>query len=401
MYTFKKSVFCAMEEFLLVSNTSRVVMTISKFFYDKHNFKVFEHIKEPELSNITRAVFLKVNDDCKAEGITSIEQMNLRAMSALKDAIRSHMIAPTPFTHQQQSAAPPAPNPSPLETAMEEDEFFAKMRLLEDTRKNFETPPSAPPAPQLAHPVPIGTVLPTQSGSTEAINTPQPAQPTQAAMISIKPSSVVVLNGWDRQVAFSPKRNTIVWAGPISPSVSRISIDAVLLPGHVSALTPYVILEIQGVGGQTETVNLISKQGASANAQNAYGSTPGGTWAVYEPVSQGHYITPLACPWTLRLFDAFKAPLNLGEDVATVVSGSKDSASRIYVSMHGDLTPGNAILLEGANGNSIMCNVTGKYKDQNGNGSLVELSQEIQVAKFVGATIVNIQKQFVVLLALF
>ena len=399
-----------MAEFMLLTNTNRVIMTISKFFYDKYNFKVFENIKEPELSNMTRAIFIKVNDECKADGIVSIEDMNMRAMSALKEAIRSKVQGstsqqqpPQPLQqHQHQSSTESSQSipiqshaavhltaimgdmqQNKLETALEEDEFFSRMRLLEDNRKAFEMPPAAPPPAQLTHPVPIGSVLNTD-------NTHSVAQPQQ----SMKPSTVVTMHGWDRQVAFSPQRNSLVWAGPLSPSVSQVSVVALLLPNHVTSITPYVVLEVVGVGGQTESVHLIPKTNTSTNV---YGSGPDNGWVAYESIKDG-FMTPLACPWNIKLFDAFKAPLSLGEDVATIIGGVPGSANRVLVNNPGDINFKNVVLI-----NNKMINVSGMYKGSSTSpqhSSVIELSVDVKADDLIGTPIVNVHKQFVVIMVL-
>jgi hypothetical protein len=261
-----------------------------------------------------------------------------------------------------------------METAIEEDEFFKRMRLLEDARKAFEALPASAGGPTPTMLQQPSFTPPNGVGVSPPLTTPTPApiiaNPSEFTKKHI--GSIITVSGWERNATFAPKRNSLVWGGPLASTISEITVEMVVLP-NIALMTPFVVMEIQGVGGQSEKVYLIPK-GDSAHSH-------------YKAINR--VIPALGCPWTIRLFDAFAQPLNIGED--TTVVKHIVAPNRFYVSELNDIAHGTTVLVNG-----VSAVVTSISKDAN--GVAVETSSPFS-SNIVNATVVNVNRQFTLIVS--
>jgi hypothetical protein len=143
--------------------------------------------------------------------------------------------------------------------------------------------------------------------------------PTQISTVFMPQPTVhgqeLLINSWQRNWVQYPSRNGFLWNGPLPTGVdlteSRVS--HVLLPrAFMETLkSPYLVLQLEGAGGQMSQSILVPAVGGSG-----IGS---GTWGTFVPAAPTlGYLKPLACPWRVKLLSAEGRLLELGKDGETV-----------------------------------------------------------------------------------
>ena len=377
------------DQFMQMNNTNNIIMTISKFMYDIYNIKVFELIKEPELSNMTRSVFIQVRDENDGTNGNngsnySIEHLNKRAMSILKETILSYneniVKRQEKEKEKQEKEKEKQENKlnhdnfdigNQFETALEEDEFLKRMKILEEGRKDMNLTQVEIVKPDKPFFPPTGV---TTNAKTELFITKTIVQqPQQTPSVT----NVININSWARNATFSPSRNSFIWAGPILSSIKSLTIKSLMVPSNL--ITPYIIMEIQGLGGQINHIHFIKS--------NSTNSTD--IWDKYTSIQPE--ILPLGCPWTIRLFDAFTNPLSLGDDNVNVTAITNNI---LTVNDIGDLHQDSLIMLGGITSNILKIN-------RQANTFIIETSTNYQhlLKHYSNLTIINLNKQTSIILS--
>lgn len=248
---------------------------------------------------------------------TNIETFNKQLILQIREHVISNLAkrAPQPNIPPAPKAPPPAPKP-PItnsdiyavpesdKTDENQDEFFQKLQQLEMQRKApIATPP---PEPVPANPSRLSNVQ--VSSTTTTVPTPPPPTPITV----IVPSTTVANHGIitrihsiDRNWIYNRAISSMVWSGPLPKQIdeNNIRIVALMLPRVCMECTPYVLLRIEGAGGQQADVCMLPSESVV------------GTWVKYQPCTANEHMRKFATPWTLRLLDAYEKDLqSIGED---------------------------------------------------------------------------------------
>ncbi len=289
------------------------------------------YVSEQELHKLVADTMMQLQNtkDREKEEI-DVEKWNKQTILAVRDIVRQRA---------------PKTGPGPATESIAEthgDPFFAKLQELEAARKSgnvwmaAENPvPNPAPAPVVAQAPPPTTV------STIYMQAP----PEKATAIHIR--------SWHRSWVNAPLRAAFTWSGPLPTSmdVNSMYLSSVIVPKQTMVWTPYVILEMEGAGGQVNECILTPDSNSVSN-----------TWEYLRPCTRSiGYVRPLALPWKLRLLDADRELLPFGRDHWKVQSIQHiGSISRLTVSSMGPLNKDFAsnewLLLSGA-GLEMRCKV--------------------------------------------
>jgi hypothetical protein len=255
--------------------------------------------------------------------------------------------SPPPQALQASQALPHSPLPEPMEltpekSALEKDQqFLEELKRLEMSRRlpligNDGSAPAASAPPASAMDLLLPKVAPAQIPSHIAtVFMPAPAKRGQELLIQ----------SHQRNWVQYPHRNGFSWGGPVPPG-GELRIEKVFLPEYDASRlhSPYLVLHLEGAGGQTAQVYLYASQG---NIQ-------GTGWRIYEPMASTlGYIKTLACPWKVRLLLASGKPVEMGTDGESV----EVNASGV-VSTKAERSPGDQWWLFGTNGSIYPWNLT-------------------------------------------
>jgi hypothetical protein len=278
--------------FFAVKNVQHIFELCRRFLVDKYQVDV----PEKQLRTILQDVMQELQDYFDNHPpMPPVDELNKRTIIRAKEKILLLM---------RDLTMPPSPPPPPaasLPKSPEEDdtqdpkdeEFFNKLQQLELQRSaSIATPAPTPPKEPLL--VPSAPLPPPPSGPTVLY------VPTTAPLRS---SQTVLIAGIDRDWQYFHDRASMVWSGPLPISESsQLSLSALWLPSGVDQHTPYVLLEIEGAGGHLLEV-------VCSRAQK------GDTWDMWRPISDSSaLLKSVACPWNLRVKDAFRELLPLGSD---------------------------------------------------------------------------------------
>ena len=180
-----------------------------------------------------------------------------------------------------------------------EDQFFIRLKNLENTRNSTSSfkitnnesflKQNTQSSLQQIQPVVIQQLLPTNSnGVTKSI----------------------IINAVNRDWIYFNDRNAFIWSGTIFPiETSSFKLANILLPKRVSKYTPIVILEITGASNKIiEFVLILNNIGV--------------TWDSWKCVNDG-IIQNISCPWTLKLLDENRIPIDIGKDGSLIKTTSR------------------------------------------------------------------------------
>jgi len=187
-----------------------------------------------------------------------------------------------------------------------EDQFFIKLKNLENTRNitsSIKTTNSEQflvqntiqslnqPFQQQLQPVVIQQLLPTNKNEI---------------------TKSIIINALNRDWIYFNERNAFIWSGPTNPiETSSFKLANILLPKRVSKYTPVIILEITGASNKViEFVIILDNIGV--------------TWDSWKCVNNG-IIQNISCPWTLKVLDENRIPVNMGKDGSLI-----KTVSRLY-----------------------------------------------------------------------
>lgn len=333
-------------------------------------------------------------------GRLALGDLNKRAITA----IRYRVIAPETLATTSSVPGPTLPLPvmdrgesgaaGDGDADGDEASFMEKLQELEQRRKVlWAAPPVATAPPVASAPVPPAATAPAVAPAPTPILL---VPPTPIAA----PSVPFIIHGWDRNRREHPGRAAFVWNGRIPPTIAPTSLKVacIWLPASATTSdpTPYVRLEVTGAGRQVADVICCGSSGASA-----------AHWTLWKPCSDSLARLPaLAPPWMLRVRTAEGHLLDLGTDDA-IVRGASSYGGSLRLDCGGDrigvATLGETLHLYLTNGDLVRVRVSGRI----GADLLVDLiiaggadagAETIAVASFIGAEIVNVSRQIVVLL---
>lgn len=237
------------------------------------------YVSKEELQGLVADAMRRISKEREQE-TPDLESWNKQAIILVREAMKQRK---------------PTEAVTPEETG---DPFFTKLQELEVTRKSSnmwlqQTPAVAPASVLATPPVPSDT---SQAPSVTTIYMQSP--PEKGVAVHIR--------SWHRMWTQHPERGTYKWSGPLPNGIDVHStyISCVIVPKQTMTWTPYVILEIEGAGGQVNECILVPDS-KSVNS----------TWEYLRPTTKalGH-IRPLALPWTLRFLDADREILPYGSD---------------------------------------------------------------------------------------
>lgn len=354
--------------FLVRTNFDHVFGLARQYFQDTNTL----FVTDKELHKLVADTMVQIQaakERDKEE--VDIERWNKQTILAVREIMR------------QQKPATTVENQQPSEPAG--DPFFTKLQELEVARKagnvwmQTDTPVSAPPPPPpAAVPSP-----PVTSVSTIYMQAP----PEKGTAIHIR--------SWHRPWMTSPSRAAFLWQGPFPASmdVNTMYVSSVIVPKQTMIWTPYVILEMEGAGGQINECILTPDSKSVSNV-----------WEYLRPCTRAvGYVRPLALPWKLRLLDADRELLPFGKDhwkIDGIQHVGNNNISRLAVScvsgsgetiaLNKDFVTNEWLLLT-CNDTEVKCKVVAVGP------STIDVD-EVVTLKYIGASILHLHRQSCIIL---
>lgn len=337
------------------------------------------YVSKEELQKLVADTMMSVAKEKEKEEV-NLEAWNKLTILTVRDYVRSRK--PTVATN-----TPLPTTPQYEESEPEGDPFFIKLQELEVARKSgnvwagLQTSASAPAAATLATPP-----VPSESSQVPSVTTVYMQSPPEK-------STAIHIRSWHRPWIHQPDRAVYNWSGPFPNGADLMAtyVSNVIVPKNTMTFTPYVILEIEGAGGQVNECILIPDS-KSVN----------GTWEYLRPPTKGMgHIRPLALPWTLRFLDADRELMNFGSDHWSVenVQHVREDVSRLTVShpkykpsgISKDFTTGEWLLIETSGDRQVRCKIIAVGPDT------IDVQDKIDV-HFRGAKILHLHRQSCVIL---
>ena len=238
------------------------------------------------------------------------------------------------------------PLPLPQIEVKENDEssFLRKLEDLEITRRirpdinQLQNPPIdyiplQQPIPQIPQVIAAPTVI---------------YIPTKTKISDLKQ---MIINSIDRNWEYNPKRSIFIWSGNIPNDENiKLAFAGIFLPKIVATISPVIIIEIEGAGGKKQSIL------CSLNSEGPIWDK----WYVIRTAdSKDTTIRPIACPWTIKLFDIYQNLLELGEDCHIIKSVDvllNGNAKMILENDTDDFDNNNLFIIKKND------NIIGKYK---------------------------------------
>lgn len=349
--------------FLNRTNFEHVLGIATQYLQDSNTM----FVTQDELQKMVADTMLSIKNakDTNKESL-DIEKWNRLTILTVRDAVRQKK--------------PMASDAADSELA---DPFFVKLQELEASRKagnvwmqtdatasGTTSPPTAPAS--LAAPVTTTNAVP--SVTTIYMQAP----PEKGTAIHIR--------SWHRSWLQSPMRAVFPWQGPypVGIDTNTLYVSTLVVPKQTLLWTPYVILEMEGAGGQVnECIMVPDTKSASI------------TWEYLRPCSRSiGYIRPLALPWKIRVLDADRELLPLGQDHWKVKDIQRiREISRLTVvydrgdtSLSKDFATNEVLLLTTTNGSEVRCKIVAV------GANTVDVDETIDM-KFVNAHILHLHRQ--------
>lgn len=272
------------DEFKSDPNKEHIMEVVGQFMYDKYNVRIVDKFGV-EVNEIVNEVVNNVSSQVSTAGIpTSIENMNKRAMSMVKEIIKGRINPVQSTTETQQSTVgtnglPSAAEASTFDEEMTPETFIHKLHLMEETRGGVTVP----------------QVTTTFSHTFLAVH------------------------GWDREIMIGlgtirgAVRNPFVWDMLPTGISSSIILQRVILPTSVK-LPPYLTLSISRAPHESRDGELTTMYAPFINCM-LIPESPNSN--VLVPVGQrlGGFQMQEG-PWQVQLLEPDGIPLELGFDGA-------------------------------------------------------------------------------------
>ncbi len=297
--------------FLSNENIKHIEGVCHGFLKDKHNIEV----PTTAIKQLVSTFSQRLSKDVDPSKV-SLDAFNKQVIIQVRDYVVAAM---------QQKQAPRAMEPmKPTvvnqdiynvpesdKTEENQDEFFQKLQELEMQRK-------APIA------VPEKTAATTTSSVPSQPTSQQPLAPLAPSTPPVPPAPITVIvpsttvanygiitriHSIDRSWLYNTSVSSMVWSGPLPKQIdeNNIRILALMLPKICLDLSPYVILRIEGAGGQVADICVMP----DSHLQSAMSST----WVKYQACIANEHIRKFATPWTIRILDAYGSELEeMGDD---------------------------------------------------------------------------------------
>lgn len=278
---------------------------------------------------LIRQILISFINNCleyfkKNPPLPPIQEINRRAIAHIIDVISNQQnedldikIQPR-FPEEIQKLEKPLPpitntisnsdqlNDFPKTELIEKDEnsediFMKKLEELEITRNTINT---STPAPSPLSEIKSQQTLsqPIQQPIINAVPTVIYV-PTKSKLSDLKQ---IIINSYDRDWSYSSNRSIFLYSGPLPSSENlKLGFAGIFLPKIVATLTPIIIIEIEGAGGQKQNIL-------------CHLTYPGVIWDMWNNIktsdSKDAQLKNIACPWTIKLFDIYNNLLDLGYD---------------------------------------------------------------------------------------
>lgn len=320
-----------MQQFYTKTNSEHIRAVCASFLSQTYKIQ----IPADALETLVHQGMAQVKEDAQHSKDTPVlEDLNKRTIIFVKNMVRQ--AAPNTAPSPPAGVGPSEGGTKEEAEEPDEEAFMARLQQLEMSRKM----PPAPPAP------PATPAAPAAPATEPSVTTSVPI-PAQVATVFMpappRKGFPLILQGMERPWMYSPDRASWVWAGPF-PSLAdsgNTKVCCMLLPKHVAETSPFVVVQIQGAGGQLVSCALVP---------DGVGGRRG--WDTWRPCMESMgYIPSVACPWTIRILGADANLLALGHDSATVIKAARTSIGsgsllQLFLSDAAEpCTPGDALLL--------------------------------------------------------
>lgn len=351
-------------DFLSADNMSRLGTTIESFLFETYKIQLKDTFEPRAFEMLLRDIMMSV--DASDDGRLSLQEKNKLAIVTARNIVFEQLKAasspqPHPHPHPQRAAAsfpatladdyqpqdqphpqpplPPQPSPDPLmpspiervSTKPEDNDalFFKRLQELEQKRsasvaiQQTLSPPVKKPPAQPARPIQAAN-----SDQQAATPVPAPApSASQQVIVAVPPAprrgSSIVISSWDRSLADNLERSSMQWTGQLPASIDLMGtrITGIFMPVSVYGITPYIVLAIDGAGGNHSTCIL------SPDASAITGRTRG--WMLWSPMNDSlSYTRNVPSPWTIHTRAADGSPLPLGLDHCYILTIAIDITNR-------------------------------------------------------------------------
>lgn len=266
--------------YLSLANFQYVADIAFKFLQDTKSL----FVTADELNGIVAETMRQIAQSRDGEEV-DLEAWNKQTILKVRDIVKSRNIKTPPMEVEETDAS-----------EMKADPFFTKLQELEVARKSGNVWMQSNAS---AAAIPLATPPVTANDTANNITTIYMQAPPEKGV-------TIHIRSWHRSWVQNPFRAAFTWSGPfpVGMDVNSSYVSCVIVPKQTMTWTPYVILEIEGAGGQVNECILIPDS-KSVNT----------TWEYLRPsVKSLGYVKPLALPWKLRLLDADRESLPYGED---------------------------------------------------------------------------------------
>lgn len=297
-----------MAGYLTTENLEHTMELLRRYFRERRGLEV-----PGECIDDVRKTMIAVSKETREGKIGGdIETMNRRVLSLMIPLVLERLKPREPGGQREPEPATLIP-PAPMETLepMDKDQMFMeRLKELEIMRR-----------------IPVASIANASNSTNNSVSPKKetvkstmdlllPAMnpvnlPTQIATVFMpappRRGTELWIQSRQRNWIQSPDRNGFSWAGPIPPGtdLTQTRVLQVFLPEviHRTLRTPYVVLMLEGAGGQTIQVFLLP------------GETMGTGWRTYAPASaELGYLKTLATPWTVKLLSASGKMIDMGRD---------------------------------------------------------------------------------------
>lgn len=342
------------------------------FLKSKHNVELPTNTLKQLVENISRKIFQEIDPNK-----TNVETFNKQVIIYVRDYVLKAVA--------QRPQPQPQPDiyhvPESDKTEENQDEFFQKLKELEMQRKA----PIAAPENVATKPASVSTPPPPS---------PAPPPPPPAPITVIVPSTTVANNGIitrihsiERNWLYNTSISSMVWSGPLPKQIdeNNIRILGIMLPKICLDLSPYIILRIEGAGGQIADICVMPEGNTTS------------TWVKY---MANEHIRKFATPWTVRILDAYGKELEeLGNDGWMIEEESFQQVStngyRITSQVPEYFRPGDRITLQDSKSVNFHYQVT---KTTMNAIELTEIQTKQSVSKTFPCYVLNQSRQWALLL---
>jgi len=264
------------------------MQSIYQYYQDKPPFPSMDELNKKAIVRTKEQILLLVRE---AQATT---QASAQATAQSSPQPTGQPSGPS---SSQLSAQPPKQNDDKLENGETEKDFMKRLQELELQRNasvvNVSTPAPDPIVPPKAR---ADTVAPPNLPTVLYVPTVSPPKTTRT----------ILIHSIDRMWDYFHDRFHFGWSGPFPEmdSGESLQFSSILLPAKVAKETPVVEVHIEGVGGHHQRIFC-----TCVGAGEELG------WHVWRPTSSTvATLKPIACPWTIKLYDVIGDALELGKD---------------------------------------------------------------------------------------